>query len=133
MERRASSLASWGYVIVAVLTSVYNKSVERANLQNTLFTQDPFQRFAREYGVSPKLWEDMFNYRYQLLEYNIGDLQDMFAYKTGRNISRKSLFRWLKRTRVYFSAQRVKAMGIEEVNIDEFFGEDANFVRNHLH
>lgn len=86
-----------------------------------LFTTDPAIRFAKEYGVSPDLWREMWR-RYKDLEYTVKDLCDYFELKTKRRPGRKSIIRWLRRAMIYWMANEAIKKGAHAV-VSEYFEE----------
>lgn len=89
-------------------------------LEAKLFTEDPALRFAREYQVSPKIWNEIWK-RYGLLEYDYDGLCGYFQYKTGRRANPRSLKRWIVRTEIYCRAQHIIGMGVRVVD-SSYFG-----------
>lgn len=89
--------------------------------ESKLFTHDPSLRFAREYGVTPKLWNELWK-RYILLEYDMDGLCGYFQYKTNRRPNARSLKRWIVRTQIYCRAQEIILMGVRVVD-SSFFGK----------
>lgn len=86
-----------------------------------LFTQDPSLRFAKEYGVSPKIWNEIWK-RHLFYEYDSDGICGYFTYKTGRRANPRSLKRWIIRTEIYCRAQMVITKGARVVD-SEFFGK----------
>lgn len=87
--------------------------------ESKLFTKDPALRFAREYNVSPKLWNELWK-RYILLEYDYDGLCGYFQYKTNRRPNARSLKRWIVRTEIYCRAQHIINMGVRVVDSTYF-------------
>lgn len=89
--------------------------------KSKLFTIDPAIRFAKEYAVDQKLWNELWK-RYGLLEYDTEGLCGYFQYKTGRKANTRSIRRWLIRTEIYCRAQHVIGMGVQVVD-SAYFGK----------
>ncbi len=88
--------------------------------ESKLFTVDPAERFAKEYGVDKKVWNQLWK-RKALLEYDMDGLCGYFQYKTGRKPKRESIKHWLIRTEIYCRAQHVMRMG-QRVIDSQYFG-----------
>ncbi len=89
--------------------------------KSKLFTVDPAIRFAKEYRVEPKLWNELWK-RYGLLEYDYDGLCGYFTHKTGRRANARSLKRWIIRTEIYCKAQHIMGMGVRVVD-SSYFGK----------
>lgn len=92
--------------------------------ESKLFTIDPAIRFAKEYDVEPKVWNEMWK-RYGLLEYDMDGLCGYFQYKTGRRPNPTSIRRWIVRTELYCRATHVMQMGVRVVD-SNYFGKFEN-------
>ncbi len=88
--------------------------------ESTLFTVDPAIRFAREYDVSPMVWNELWK-RYGLYEYDMAGLCGYFQYSTGKKPNAKSIKRWILRTELYCRANHVMRMGVRVVD-SSYFG-----------
>ncbi len=84
-----------------------------------LFTEDPDDRFSNAYKVPKGLWREMWR-RHSILEYTQKELGEYFKMKTQKEISPKSVRRWINRTRVYMKTKPVVDMGCESVNSNYF-------------
>ncbi len=89
--------------------------------KSKLFTIHPKNRFAREYGCDPVIWEQLWR-RYKLLEYDIDGLCGYFVIKTGKKPSPTSIRRWILRAELYDRAQHAIEKGIKAVD-SSFFGD----------
>lgn len=87
--------------------------------KSVLFTVDPAVRFGREFRVHEGLWREMWR-RHELLEYTIEDLCDYFHIKTGTYPRRRTIQRWVDRTRIYRIASTVRNLGAEVVKSEYF-------------
>lgn len=87
--------------------------------KSRLFTTDPAVRFANEYKVSKKLWNELWK-RY-LDGYDMDALCGYFMYKTDKKPSRTAMQRWITRTEIYCKATHVMRMGVRVVQ-SEYFG-----------
>ncbi len=92
--------------------------------KSKLFTVDPAIRFSREYGVKPRLWNELWK-RYGLYEHDIPALCGYFEYKTGRKPNPKSIARWIFLTEIYCRANHVLRMGVRVVD-SKYFGTFEN-------
>lgn len=90
-------------------------------MKSRMFTVDPADRFAGEYGVSPKVWKEMWR-RYKLLEYTPPELAAYFHFTVGSRISTKAVNRWILRTEIYCRSQVVTQKGVRVVK-SEYFKE----------
>ena len=88
-------------------------------LESKLFTVDPAIRFAKEYKVSPKLWNEIWK-RHALLEYDIDGLCGYFQYKTNRRPNPRALRKWIVRTEIYCRANHIIRMGQRVVDSQYF-------------
>lgn len=102
-------------------------------LESKLFTVDPAVRFAREYSVSPKIWNEIWK-RYCLKplldgvsfqendseEFLISSICGYFTNKTGRKANTRSMKRWIVRTEIYCRAQHIIKMGVRVVDSSYF-------------
>ena len=84
-----------------------------------MFTIDTAQRFAKEYAVSPKIWNEVWK-RY-LAEYDTDALCGYVLYKTSVRISPRALKEWIIRTEIYCRANHIMLMGVRVVQ-SEYFG-----------
>ena len=90
-------------------------------LKSKLFTIDPAQRFAKEYDVKPKLWNEVWR-RHTLLQYSNSELCEFIRIKTGRKPKNGSVKRWIIRTEIYCLANHAMRMGVRVVQ-SEYFGK----------
>lgn len=90
-----------------------------------LFTVDPAVRFAEQYHVSPKVWNQVWS-RY-LEGYDDKSLAGYILYETERRISLKSLRQWLTKTEIYCRANHIMLMGVRVVQ-SEYFGVYEAFI-----
>jgi hypothetical protein len=88
--------------------------------ESKLFTVDTAVRFSREYGCSPKLWNDIWS-KY-LNGYDEYVLAGYFMYKTNKRIRASVIKRWLVMTEIYCRANHVMLMGVRVVQ-SEYFGQ----------
>ena len=88
--------------------------------ESKLFTEDPAVRFAKEYRVSPKVWNEIWK-RHALLEYDLDGLCGYLQYKTGKKPKRRSIQRWLLKTEIYCRANHIMRMGQRVVD-SQYFG-----------
>lgn len=88
-------------------------------LESDFFTKDPDIRFAREYLLPNGTWKELWR-RYKLLEYTNQDLRDYLFIKHARNLSAKSVDRWIARNEIYLLAQPAVNMGAKMVNTSIF-------------
>ncbi len=86
-----------------------------------LFTQDPARRFAREYRITEDIWRDLWR-RYNLLDYSIPELCEVFYIKVGRPIKRQKMNNWIFKGKIYTLTRDKLKVGIQAVN-STFFGE----------
>lgn len=86
-----------------------------------LFDTNPAKRFAEEYDVDEKLWNEIWK-RYKLLDYTVEDLSDLFHIKTGKQIKRRYIKRWIFLGEIYILAKPARDMGAQVINT-ELFGE----------
>lgn len=91
-----------------------------------LFTQDPAERFAKEFNVKESVWNELWK-RHMVLEYTPQELCEYLLIKTGKKTNPRTMSRWVMRSEVYFKANPVVKMGAETV-MSEFFGELEGFV-----
>lgn len=89
--------------------------------KSKLFTVDPADRFAGEYGVSPKVWKEMWR-RYKLLDYKPVELAAFYHFTVGSKISTKTISRWIVRTEIYCMSSIVTQKGVRVVK-SEYFKE----------
>lgn len=89
--------------------------------KSQLFTVDPADRFAGEYGVSPKVWREMWR-RYKLLDYTPVDLAAFYHFTIGSKISTRAINRWITRTEIYCLSTIVTQKGVRVVK-SEYFKE----------
>jgi len=101
--------------------------------ESRLFTVDPAIRFAREYNVPPKIWNELWK-RYCLKplldgvsfqdkdseEFLISSICGYFTHKTGRKANARSMRRWIIRTEIYCRAQHIINMGVRVVDSSYF-------------
>ena len=99
----------------------------RIDLHHPIFTTNPAIRFAETMKVPVDFSEDMWR-RYHTLAYSEKDLQDWFQLKTKREISIKTIQRWVVRQEIYHDAQRALKEGAQQVTA-EYFKNNLNMVR----
>lgn len=87
--------------------------------QSKLFTQDPGQRFAKQYHVDLKLWKELWR-RKNLLDYTLDDMCDYFELKTKRKIKKQSIMRWIFRAEVYLMTYPIMRKGVRVVQSEYF-------------
>lgn len=87
--------------------------------KSNLFTQEPDNRFAREYGLPRGLWTLLWQ-RYKLMEYSIPELCELLDIKAHRKLSPKTLGRWIWRSEVYSIAHPLMLKGAQLVNSEVF-------------
>lgn len=90
-----------------------------------MFTEDTAIRFARQYGVKPKVWNEI--WKRALNGYDYESLCGYFLYKTGKKIDPTSLKRWIIKTDIYCRANHIMLMGVRVVN-SAYFGEHEDFI-----
>lgn len=89
------------------------------DLKNQIFTDHPSIIFAKNMKVPIGFWNDLWR-RYKDLEYKPSDLKDWYELKTGKEISEKTIRRYLVRTELYNQAQRMIHRGEYTVHIVYF-------------
>lgn len=92
---------------------------------STLFTEDTAIRFARQYKVKQKIWNEI--WKRHLAGYDCESLAGYFIYKTRKNISADSIRRWLIKTEIYCRANHIMLMGVRVVH-SEYFAEYEPFL-----
>lgn len=90
-----------------------------------MFTEDTAQRFARQYGVKQKVWNEIWK-RY-LAGYDCEALAGYFIYKTGKQITAESVKNWLVKTEIYCRANHIMLMGVRVVQ-SEYFAQYEPFL-----
>ncbi len=90
-------------------------------LKSKLFTIDPAIRFAKEYDVDVRLWNDVWR-RHTLLAYSNNELCEFIHFKTLRKPKSSSIRRWIIRTEIYCLANHAVRMGVRVVQ-SEYFGK----------
>lgn len=98
--------------------------------KSKLFTTHPAQRFADEYQVSEKIWNEIWK-RYSILDYSPAELCEYYYIKVGTPIDRQSISKWIFRTKVYMLTKDVMKEGVITVN-SSFFGEMEQKVINEI-
>ena len=99
-------------------------------LKSKLFTIDPAIRFANEYDVDVRLWNDVWR-RHTLLGYSNSELCEFIHFKTGRKPKASSIRRWVIRTEIYCLANHAVRMGVRVVQ-SEYFGKFEQAVLDEL-
>ena len=92
---------------------------KRIDLQSPIFTIKPTVRFSQTMGVEEDFWSDMW-YRYYHLHYSKLDLKEWFVFKTGKQISIKTIGRWIVRQQLYDDARIAVRSGAKQVSIEYF-------------
>jgi hypothetical protein len=92
---------------------------------STLFSVDTAIRFAEQYHVDKKMWNEV--WKRHLAGYDIESLCGYMLFKTDKRISVRAMRRWLIRTEVYCRANHVMLMGVRVVHSD-YFGVYEPFV-----
>lgn len=98
--------------------------------KSKLFTTHPAQRFADEYKVSEKIWNEIWK-RHAVLDYSPKELCEFYYIKVGTPIDRQSMSKWLFRSRIYSMTRDVMKEGVKSVN-SSFFGEMEEKVINEI-
>lgn len=98
--------------------------------KSDLFTIEPAKRFAKEYGVPEEVWIHIW-LRHKIYDFTFNELHDYTLFKCKRQVSRKSLRRWILRTEVYSRARDVTKLGGTTV-VSSYFGELEDFVLKEL-
>lgn len=87
--------------------------------KSRIFTVDPATRFSSEYGLSNKVWYEIWR-RYKLLDYTNEELRDYIFVKYIRNLDYKTMYRWINRAEVYTIANPLIKKGVVHVNSSIF-------------
>lgn len=87
--------------------------------KSILFTVDPDIRFSKEYNLEPGLLKELYR-RYKLRDFTFDELCEFYQMKTNKQLSRKSMKRWMWRTEVYSMTLPVLDRGVETV-VSSFF------------
>ena len=95
-----------------------------------MFTVDPDIRFANEYAVPKGTWRELWR-RYKLLDYSNGDLRDYMFVKCARNISYKTMDRWILKSEVYTISNPLVHKGVRHVN-SSIFNEYEKYVMDEV-
>lgn len=100
---------------------------EKISLSHRLFTTDPYNEFAKQHKVKRSVWVKIYHTGYLWRQYSIQELVDYVAIVTKHElkISPKTITRWIKRTDVYNKAQKAIDMGVENVTLEFFQGDEA--------
>jgi len=98
--------------------------------KSKLFTTPPALRFAKEYDIEVKMWDDVWR-KYVLSEYDFEELCAYLHYKTDKKLTPQTMKRWIRRTEIYSVANGVMKMGVRVVQ-SEFFGHLEEDVVNEL-
>jgi hypothetical protein len=98
--------------------------------KSELFTIDPDIRFSNINHVELGLWKEMWR-RFKILGYTTKELQEYYELKTKKQISSKSVKRWILRTDIYSRTKPIIDMGCESLN-SNFFDELEWFVVKEL-
>lgn len=88
--------------------------------ESRMFTVDTATRFADQYQVSSKMWNEI--WKRHLSGYDDESLAGYFIYKTHKQISAKAIRRWLIKTEIYCRANHIMLMGVRVVQ-SEYFGD----------
>jgi len=100
--------------------------MEYINLHQAIFTIEPDTIFSKSMKVPQGFWIDLYR-RHKAWDYSHDDMQEWFNFKTNKQISKKTLYRWIIRQEVYNEAQRAIGKGSYLVNAN-FFGKNKDFV-----
>jgi hypothetical protein len=84
-----------------------------------IFKEHPTVIFSKNMKVPVGFWNDLWR-RYTFLEYKPSDLQDWFELKIGKEISEKTIRRYLIRQELFNRAQLMIRKGEETVHIRHF-------------
>ncbi len=98
--------------------------------KSKIFTIEPSLRFAKEYGLSKDVWNEVWR-RYKILDYSNGDIRDYLFLKYARNVGFDSMRRWLSRGEIYIITKPLIEKGVVHVN-SAIFGKYEEYVMNEL-
>lgn len=98
--------------------------------KSQLFTTDPRDRFAREYGLPQSVFDEIWRRRKDL-EYSLSELSEYIKIKHHMDITPMSLHRWIWKNSVFNRAQVAIMRGALAVQSD-FFNEFEDQVVNEL-
>jgi predicted transcriptional regulator len=93
--------------------------MDRIDITTALFTQCPAEHFAKRRNVQPEFWNDMWR-RYIELKYTRKDLQEWYMFKTKKQISKKTIGRYIVRQEIYEDAQIAVKSGAKIVSREYF-------------
>ncbi len=93
--------------------------------ESKLFTTDTALRFAKEYRVSPRIWNEVWKRHLEGVDSEA--LAGYILYKTGHKIKVTVVNEWLIKTEIYCRANHVIRMGVRVVQ-SEFFGIYEDFI-----
>lgn len=89
--------------------------------KSILFTVDPDIRFAQEYNLPQGILKELYR-RHTLRDFTIAELCEFYQMKTMQTIGKKSMRRWMWRTKIYSMTLPIIAKGGETV-VSSFFKE----------
>lgn len=92
------------------------------DLSHRIFNEDPYDKFAEMYEVPREIWVDMYHNRYLWYRYEFDILTEYFKLKTQKEISERTIRRWIERTSLYNKAQQAIGLGALEVMPEYFEG-----------
>lgn len=98
--------------------------------ESKLFTLDPDVRFAKEYQVPLGTWKELWRRR-ELMDYTNEDLRDYLFIKYVRNLSNRTIERWINRSKIYIIARPFVQKGVVHANT-EIFGDLEQYVLDDL-
>lgn len=87
--------------------------------KSKLFDTSPSKRFAQEYSVPEVLWAEIWK-RHKLLDYTVAELAEYYQIKTGKQIKRKNIKRWIFLADIYILTKPARDMGAEVINTQLF-------------
>ncbi len=90
-----------------------------------MFTEDTAIRFAQEYQVKPRMWNEI--WKRSLAGYDCEALAGYFIYKTRKQIDARAIRLWLAKTEIYCRANHLMLMGVRVVQ-SEYFAEYEDFL-----
>jgi hypothetical protein len=91
-------------------------------IQNSqLFTRNPADRFAEEYGTTPDTWDEIWK-RHKLMGYTPKELKEYFILKVGKRPNKNAIRKWILRTEIYSKTQPLIRSGVRAVR-SEYFGD----------
>jgi len=85
-----------------------------------IFTDDPYDRFAKHHDVERELWEKMYHEKFRWHKFSTQELQEYFYMKTFNEISQRAVQRWILRTMAYNAVQSLLDEGVNTVDTKHF-------------